>query len=461
MSRQWQILHRRFGESRPGLELVAIEEAAVPVTILRADVLARERKDLPVTEAFVLQFVDRGVATTDEIAAYLGLDEVHVIEATASQIREGHLRRRATGELTLTPLGVEVARTLAATQPVERSLPVAFDRLTWALADYPESALVEKRQAQERGMLILPADRNARIGLNDVTATEFNKLLLKEDRLQVLRIHKVSVRKHRYLPGTLLVFADAGHDEIELALCLDDDLSNAHGIALDRIGAAKRLDLSVGMPAERPILDADLEEIRDEEEPPAGDGSQSLSEEAGNPKSEEAGKLNEPVADPFATGEDGRVPVRSVSVFEHPDLLDEALRTATRRLMIIAPWVRSAVVTSDFLAKLERRLRAKVEVTIAHGYGEDDRGSDDAALRRLDNLAKRYEQQFSLIRVRNTHAKILIFDDIWVSTSFNWLSFRGDSNRTYRMEEGTMVSIPSRVQKQYEYYLGLLDDQHI
>lgn len=451
MSRQWQILHRRFGESRPGLELVAIEEAAVPVTMLRADVLARERKDLPVTEAFTLQFVHRGVATTDEIAAYLGLDEVHVVEAAASQIREGHMRRRATGELTLTALGLEVARTLAATQPVERSLPVAFDRLTWALADYPESALIEKRQAQERGMLILPADRNARISLDDVTATEFNKLLLKEDRLQVLRIHKVSVRKHRYLSGTLLVFADASRDEIELALCLDDDLSNAHGIALDRVGAAQRLELSVGKPAERPILDADLENMRDED-PPSDEGDQSSDGDG------ETGNTIPRGPDPFATGADGRVPVRSVSVFEHPDLLDEALRTATRRLLIIAPWVRNAVVTTDFLSKLERRLRAKVDVTIAHGYGEDDRGSDDDALRRLDNLAKRYDQ-FSLVRLRNTHAKILIFDDIWVSTSFNWLSFRGDPNRTFRMEEGTMVTIPSRVQKQYDHYLEMLDDQ--
>lgn len=449
MRKQYQILHRRFGESRPGLQLVGIEEAAVPVTMLRADVLAQERKDLPVTDAFTLQFVERGVDTTSDIAAYLGLDEGHVIEASASQIREGHLRRRSTGQLVLTALGLEVVRTLAATQAVERPLPVAFDRLTWSLADYPESALIEKRQAEERGMLVLPADRNARIGHDDVTAADFNALL-KADRLQVLRIHKVAVRKHRYLPALLLVFADASRDEIELALCLDDDLSNAHGIALDRVGAVERLGLSVGKPAERPVLDADLEDMRaiDQlaEDPPA----QMPPSNAPDP--------GLPVVDPFATGIDGRAPVRSVSVFEHPDLLDEALRSAKIRLMIVAPWVKNAVVTTDFIARLEQRLRAHVEVTIAHGYGEDDRGSDEGALRRLENLAKRYER-FTFMRLRNTHAKILIFDDVWVSTSFNWLSFRGDSDRTYRMEEGTLVSIPSRVGKQYEHYQAMLAQQ--
>lgn len=448
MSKQYQILHRRFGESRPGLQLVGIEEAAVPVTMLRADVLAQERKDLPVTEAFTLQFVERGVDTTADIASYLGLDEAHVVEASAAQIREGHLRRRSTGALALTALGLEVVRTLAATQAVERPLPVAFDRLTWSLADYQESALIEKRQAEERGMLILPAERNARIGLDDVTAAEFNALL-KADRLQVLRIHKVAVRKHRYLPALLLVFTDASRDEIELALCLDDDLSNAHGIALDRIGAVERLGLSVGKPAERPKLDADLEELRADDEP---------AEEAVAQAHDNDLPGGQVAVDPFATGVDGRAPVRSVSVFEHPDLLDEALRTAKRRLMIVAPWVKNAVVTTDFIARLEQRLRARVEVTIAHGYGDDDRGSDEGALRRLENLAKRYDR-FTFMRLRNTHAKILIFDDVWVSTSFNWLSFRGDSDRTYRMEEGTMVSIPSRVEKQYDHYKEMLAEQ--
>jgi hypothetical protein len=88
-------------------------------------------------------------------------------------------------------------------------------------------------------------------------------------------------------------------------------------------------------------------------------------------------------------------------------------------------------VTTGFLAKLERRLKANVTVTIAHGYGNDESGSHANALKRLSNLANRYKRQFSFVRMKNTHAQILIFDDRWISTSFNWLSFRGDPERTY------------------------------
>lgn len=52
---------------------------------------------------------------------------------------------------------------------------------------------------------------------------------------------------------------------------------------------------------------------------------------------------------------------------------------------------------------------------------------------------------------------ILIFDDNWVTTSFNWLSFKGDPNRTYRMEEGTLVQIPSEAGKAFDRYLAILD----
>jgi hypothetical protein len=99
------------------------------------------------------------------------------------------------------------------------------------------------------------------------------------------------------------------------------------------------------------------------------------------------------------------------------------------------------VVNTDLLAKLERGLRAGVEVTLAHGYGDDDRGSDEQALKRLGNLASRFPR-FTFVRVKNTHAKILIYDETWISTSFNWLSFCGDSDRTCRWRKEPSLTSP-------------------
>lgn len=445
MTRRFQVLQRRFGSSRPGLQLVGVEDAAIPVTVLRADVLAQERKDLPITEEFTLMFVERGVDSPGEIAAFLGLDAAHVLDAAAAQVSENHLRRRSDGRrLALTPQGTEVVRNAATIQPAFRDLPVKFDRLTWQPADYLENSLISRKRADELGYIRLPAARKAHVSLSDVTPAMLNALLRTGNlkALQVLQIHKLSTKKNLYLPVQLLVYADQSRGEIELAVCIDDEFSDVHGLALDRVEVVKNLQMSIGEPIDRPLLDADLESQREAPAPPVHVAGEQV--EIGTPTP--------------AVGVTAHV--RSVSVFEHPDLLAAAVSSAERRLLIIAPWVRRAVVTTDFLSNLETRLRRGVEVTIAHGYGVDDSGSDDDALRRLENLAARYDK-FKFVRVRNTHAKILIFDDNWVSTSFNWLSFRGDPHRTYRMEEGTLVSIPGRVQQEYERYLQLIESERM
>lgn len=451
MPSSFQVLQRRFGDARPGMQLLAVENAAVPVTIVQTDVLAQERKPLPIMEEFVVRFVAAGVERGSDIASLLGLDEGQVIEAAAIQVSDNNLRRRdSSGSLVLTAQGLEVVRDLAATQPVLKQLPVVFDRLVWRLLDYPRSSLLTKKESQERGLVILPASQKARIGLTDITAEGFNALLSARDgyqrQVEILRVRKVSPNTHRYMPVELLVYGDPSRKEVELAVCLEGELQVDHGLALDGINAVERLGLSVDQPEPRPVLDAKLEEQRVsqmEVEFLATSGPGEYPQPAGAVSA---------VAD---------IPVRSVSVFEHADLLAAALDGTKRRLLIISPWVRSAVVTTDFLAKLERRLKAGVEVSIAHGYGDDDLGSDDFALRRLANLAGRYRERFVLTRVRNTHAKILISDDWWVTTSFNWLSFRGDPERTYRMEEGTLVQIPAEVDKAYERYQGLISEQRV
>lgn len=451
MSRYFTFLRRRFGGARPGLQLIAIEDAAIPVTMIRADTLAQERTELPVTEAFALRFVNLGADTPAEIADYLGLDTEHVLDAVAAQIADSHLYRTHGGEhLALSKTGSDAVTTLAATRPILKQLPLAFDRLTWRMADYSERNLITKKEAQDLGMTILPAARHARIGIDDVTPSEFNRLLRKSnnDRVQVLRIHKVVTRRHLYLPVQLLIFGDESRRELELAVLLDDELVPDHGVALERIGAVEQLGLKIEPAEPRPVLDGELEEQRSVASYPDT-----------GPEAEDESALADVIPErQDSPGVSATSLVRSVSVFEHADLLAQALATAKRRLLIISPWIRGAVVNTEFISKLEQRLRANVDVTIAHGIGDDDTGSDERALRKLKNLADRYDN-FEFARLSNTHAKILIFDDIWVSTSFNWLSFRGDPDRTYRMEEGTLVAIPAKVQQQYEQYQAMVRDQ--
>lgn len=444
------IIHRRFGDRRPGLQLISVVDAAVPVTILRVDVLAQERKPLPLLDEFVLRFVHDEVRDIDEIAGLLGLQREQVVSTVAGQISSNNLTRSGDGRLHLTAVGLEAARNLAAVQPVLTQLNVPFDRLVWDAQDYARSSLIRKRDAQEAGLELLPAKKNARVDLNDLTVERFNELVeSRDDRLrqaEILRIRKIASQNiHLFMPAQLLVYGDADSGEVELGLCIEGDLRPAHGLELAATNAVLRLGIAVASPSPRPTLAPELEEQRLSSD--QVDIIRAAGEQPIRIDSSSAGSRPKRVED---------IAVRSVGVHEHAFLLSQALNAAKKRILIVAPWVKGGVVNTDFIAALERRLRSGVEVHIGHGYGPDDSGSDDFALRKLNNLAARYDK-LRVVRLQNTHAKILIFDDQWITTSFNWLSFKGDANRTYRMEEGTLVQIPSEVDKAFGRYVGVLD----
>lgn len=444
------LIKRRFGDLRPGLQLLGVVEAAIPVTIVRVDVLAQERKDLPLLEEFILRFVQNGVTHPDELAGLLGLERQQIIDAAAELISNDNVIQKPNGTLALTELGKEAARDLASVQPVLSQLSVPFDRLLWSIQDYPRSSLIKKRAAQDEGRELLSAKKRSRIGLVDLPVERFNELVdSRSDRtrgVEVLRVRKIAAQaQHLFMPAQLLVYGDPASGQVELGLCVDGDLRPEHGLELAASNAVEGLGISVAKPEPRPTLEPELEQQRVSSE--QMEIMKLASPRTGSPT---PGAATPPV-------QVDELLVRSVDVFEHPELLERALNQASKRLLIISPWVKGAVVNTNFIASLERRLRAGVEVHIGHGIGNDDSGSDEFALRKLENLANRFESKFNLVRLMNTHAKILIFDDIWINTSFNWLSFRGDPNRTFRMEEGTLVQIPEQVDKAFERYVGVLE----
>jgi hypothetical protein len=437
---------KRYGATRPGLRLIAVVDAALPVTQLKVDVLAQERKPLPLLDEFTIRLAAMGIRDPDQMAGILGIElklaESSVVEQLAADNLMRVPGRKALVELT--PQGRVMAAELESTRPVQRALPVTFDRLTWEVSSYRPETLVQRKEAKEADLIILPAAYSKRILPLDVTIASLNRLIAEGDSrevtLDVLTIENVSPKKHRYLPVKLLIFADDTRTEVQLGIVVEGQLSMLHERALLAAGGRSTLGISIGEPAESPALPDDLEAIR------ASRTSQSTAAVDTQPDMLQ-------VADEFV--------VRDISVHEHPGLLQDALADSKRRLVIIAPWVKNSVVDTAFIGGLERLLRRKVKVHIAYGIGKDDRRSDEHAVSQLKNLADRFKDNFTFARLKNSHAKILISDGTWINTSFNWLSFRGDPNRTYRMEEGVLIRSQRHVDEAYEKYLRMIEEQKI
>lgn len=148
--------------------------------------------------------------------------------------------------------------------------------------------------------------------------------------------------------------------------------------------------------------------------------------------------------------------MRQLEVYDRPPLLDKAITDSQERLMIISPWIRAGVVNKRFVQEFEKMLKRGVQAYIGYGIAkEEDHNryqSDIQAERDLKYLSEKYDN-FSFVRLGDTHAKIIIMDrKLAVQSSFNWLSFRGDPNKTFRDESGVCITIPEYIEELFDRY---------
>lgn len=128
---------------------------------------------------------------------------------------------------------------------------------------------------------------------------------------------------------------------------------------------------------------------------------------------------------------------RILCTYDHRPLLLDALDNAQHKVVIVSPWIKSGGLNNEILNRIERALQRKTEVIIGYGISKKE-DSDRWILQRLSDIQKKwYGKNLHLVRLSNTHEKVLIKDnEFMVITSFNWLSFKGDPNKGFRQETG-------------------------
>ncbi|UVS78421.1 hypothetical protein Actkin_02154 [Actinokineospora sp. UTMC 2448] len=145
----------------------------------------------------------------------------------------------------------------------------------------------------------------------------------------------------------------------------------------------------------------------------------------------------------------------TVPSFEHPEHLATALADARRHFLLVTPHLRTAVITDVLIGRLKNLLRRRdMTARIAFGLGRSDH--DPEALNRLQRLADTHHN-LTLVRVDEPLPHDLIYDDTWVNTSFDWLSYRGGPARVYRREEGTLIRAAAAVDDRHATCAAIID----
>lgn len=440
----------RLFDDRPGFNLVDFEEVGLPVYRLTSIVLTLQTKAYSPIEEFVLRSIDSGLTTVDELSGFLGISTT-IIEATASNlIKDDELIAEPDGTLRLTRKSEAVLAGERHIRPREQSLVFRYDGLTRRPIPSEESRFWEPRDLRERGIREIRPFPPKRPNPQDIRGDELQAVLPRQSQsseqyVQILQVKSISRAAANFIPAVALIYRRASGSDVQVGFSIDGRLSREHEDAFAASDGPSRMGITASI----------LNSQSSEEGPGAiptvkiptieAYGAQAARQKAfanlrrqievrdGNSSEKSSSEPSTPT----------RPEVEMIAVYDHPPLLHAALKESQRRLIIISPWITDAVVDRLFLHELTKRLEGGLSVYIGYGLGQEERVPD--AVRKLEKLSASYTN-FRFVRLGDTHAKVLIKDEDWlVTTSFNWLSFRGDPKRTFREEWGTRVAIREQV----------------
>ena len=363
------------------------------------------------------------------------------------------------------------------------SFPV--DGLTRKPKFVEQSQLLLPRELREAGIPEIPALPARGPEVNELAALEVEDVIDLTSRGsrklgKILRLKRLEGMRRFFLPAVALVYRGDVSGEHRVSFAISGRLSEEHERAFAKSDGLKRCqrfaglgkhtppklaevvgeDIAAMLPGPKAVreLDAALASARVEVAEAERRGEQVTSESQQTITAKAIAKAHEQLA--AAQSRQDELVVRPIPVYEHPRILRDSIKTASKRLLILSPWIRRAVVTRGLIKELESLLKRGVVVHIGFGLGEEDSAASSAdrdAVRDLEMLA-RGKTNLVVRRLGNTHAKVLIKDsEFFVVTSFNWLSYQGNPARTFREEWGTYVGVPQQVDAFYDELVERID----
>jgi len=489
---------RRY-DNRTGFDLVSCKEVGLPVYKITVQALTQLRKPIPPIEEYVLKAINASLSSEVDIAGFLGLEP--------SIIRDAMINLRMSEDIDLiapdgslmqvwklTKKGEGTLRDAKIIVPEERTFDINFDGLLRCPRWYGrlESRLLKQKDLRNQEIIeIEPSPKKppelSDLKLKDVDAIirqieGASKAKFKQDR-DLLALKAIERRQRFFQPALLLIYKAKDSDDIQVTFAIDGVLSNEHEAAFARANGVKKLRLLEALRESAPrklaeevlghefVAQAPLQEaeaLKEEVSSAQAKIDTDRNSVAEAETDEDKAALEQKIIEQEQEIEILKQRLNSfqisyLEVYDHPEILKQAIQDSQKRLMIISPWIRANVVKKQFIEQLEKLLKCNIQLLIGYGLGkdEDDKKypSDIQAEKNLKKLANQYKDNFILKRLGNTHAKILISDAKFaVVTSFNWLSFKGDRDRTFRDERGTLVSDPQKIDELFDSYRSRFND---
>lgn len=503
-------------DNRPGFELVSLVPVALPVSRITLTVLTLFRKPIPPIEEFILKSINAGLSSIEQISQFLGLEQSIIEDAIINLIQLDNIafiapQESKIQELNLTKKGETTLEDARIIVPEDRSYPINFDRMLgkprWYGKLEESRGLLRPRDLKDFNIVEIPAYPTKIVELGDINLKDVERIIhqiakdkkkKKEEQRDFIGLKAIEKRENLFEEAFALVYKQKDGYELQIAFAIDGRLSEEHESAFARAKGGKKdriikelkeniLNQSRELKtlAEEKLGSGIIEEAEKYEQQ-ISSVSEQVQERATQleaeinltnqnieiidneeKKKELENKLQKAVNEIAELNKrlDSLIsltPIRFLKTYDHRPLLEEALKDSKERLLIISPWIRANASNSWLIDSLEKLLKRGVKVFIGYGFGDESeenrRDYDIEAENKIKKLAKRYQDNFVFKRLGDTHSKILVSDQKFaIVGSFNWLSFKGDPNRTFRDERSILVSYPQKIDELFDNEIKRLD----
>jgi phosphatidylserine/phosphatidylglycerophosphate/cardiolipin synthase-like enzyme len=442
-----------------GYKLVNYYQAALPLWIITFDATVIARKQIPLVDEFILRAIHEGLTTVEEVAGFLGLNEKYIIKCLGRLVSDDTVHS-SDNWISLTQRGSALLDQSKQTQPRREEISILYDGISRTpIVSGADWSPITGQQVRQWGLFEVPALPGKSPTEADLDAIDFNRALPrvakeKAEIDQVLSATKSGHMRKRFREAIMLIYQGRTEEDILVRfISLDARPIEAVNKAFANKRGIKRLHIIEGLKQSRLEVKKELKEDPDsdlvqriqteaesneQKESKAVDEIQKVIDKqaalhAKSKDDEGIEKLKKQVEDLVAERDSEARKQKSASIryidsFEHVSIFKNALTSAKTRLLVVSPWITDRVMDRAKMKLLEERLKAGVDVYI--GYGITKRPGDapdtrgDYAINSIRALAKRHKN-LRFVKLGNTHAKALVFDDCAAIGSFNWMSFGG------------------------------------
>lgn len=495
----------------PGYTLVDYYDAAFPMYVFQLKVLLQIKKTIPVVQEYLLRAIDAGQNNLREIALLLGL-EPRIVQIAAVELEQRSyvIPRRfdSSGRnellLHLTSKGQAALRELVLSEPEKSSLAVCVDALTHEIL--PFRPLRQPKDVKDLYHVIptyvaqptLEALKHEFVTLKKLVSEQqrnyeqnrqeyLQERHLKRPKRDLIELIQVEKSWTAYRLMRILQYIRPKDNSLQLQVYDGNERSNTHEGVL--------LRMEEGDTKFRPLRSVSQSEVPDQSQAeipieiqrliPAAERKaieiprlqreiQSKQQALEEPKSlltselvierQEAVYLIEKLKEEINEYEQrieeleaGAKGTEVLQMHQHRAKLFQALDQAKSHVIIISPWLSLQAIDYEVQKQIGLALSRGIDIYLGHGFGPPDR-KEKETLPVLKNLAQKKRGRLIRHRFDDVHSKVLICDtSFMVLTSFNWLSFSGDTKRGSRVEDGVLIRDYNLIIEKTREWLGRFD----